>query len=333
VVVLNYGEPDDTWGCLDALEMSDDLDLDIVVVDNASPGPAHDRLRAGVGRRAEVVASGDNLGYAGGNNIGIARVLDRGAGSVLMLNPDTRIEPDTLTRLRRVLDKRPRCGVVGPRLVLPGRPTRIWFEGGKVDRGTAATRHRRHGRLEKEVPPRGPRRTDYVSGAALLARADTIRDVGLLPERYFMYYEETEWCLRAADAGWTSVVQPRARMTHLKRSGIRVPGPYAVYYLTRNRFFFARDCLGVDPERAMDHLDRTLVRSWRTRVTERAPHWLPVFEELVAQAKRDAWDGRDGRRADVEDRLDADGVRAGGGVAGRQAPPRDERTEQHLGDS
>jgi GT2 family glycosyltransferase len=330
VVVLNYGDPHDTWGCLDSLEMSSELDLDIVVVDNAPPGPAHDRLREGVGRRAEVVASGGNLGYAGGNNLGIGRVLDRGAEDVLLLNPDTRIEPDTLTRLRRVLDKRPRCGIVGPRLVLPGTPARIWFDGGKVDRATAATRHRRHGRPESEVPPRGPRRTDYVSGAALLARADTFREVGLLPERYFMYYEETEWCLRAADAGRTSVVQPRARMTHLKRSGIHVPGPYAVYYLTRNRYFFARDYLGVDPELALAHLDRTLVGSWRTRVTQQAGHWLPVFEDLVSQAKLDAREGRDGRRADVEDRPNADGLRPGEGRT--LAPRRDERTERDLGD-
>ena len=330
VVVLNFGDPHDTWGCLDALEMSDELDLEVVVVDNAPPGPAHDRLREGVGRRAEVVASGGNLGYAGGNNLGIARLLDRGVDSVLLLNPDTRIEPDTLTRLRRVLENHPGCGVVGPRLVLPGTPTRIWFDGGKVDRATAATRHRGHGRLETAVPPGGPRRTDYVTGAAVLARADTFHEVGLLPERYFMYYEETEWCLRAADAGWTSMVQPRARMTHLKRSGIGVPGPYAVYYLTRNRFFFARDCLGIDPERALSHLDRTLVGNWRTRVTERAVHWLPVFEELVDQAKVDAREGRDGRREDVEGLPSADGIRAGDRYA--SAPPRTERTEQDLGD-
>jgi GT2 family glycosyltransferase len=330
VVLLNFGDPHDTWDCLDSLEMSHDLDLDIVVVDNAQPGPAHDRLRAGVGRRAEVVASGDNLGYAGGNNLGITRLLDRGVESVLMLNPDTRIEPDTLTRLHRVLDKRPTCGVVGPRLVLPGTPARIWFDGGKVNRTTAATWHRRHRRDESEVPPRGARRTDYVSGAALLARAETFRDVGLLPERYFMYYEETEWCLRAADAGWTSIVQPQARMTHLKRSGIHVPGPYAVYYLTRNRFFFARDCLGVDPERALAHLDRTLVASWRTLITQQAPHWLPVFEELVSQAKSDAREGRDGRRADVEDRRNADGLRPGEGRT--LTTGRNEGTERDVGE-
>ena len=127
-----------------------------------------------------------------------------------------------------------------------------------------------------------------------------------------MYYEETEWCLRARDAGWDSMVQPRARMTHLKRSGIGVPGPYAAYYLTRNRYFFARDCLGIDPELAMDQQERTWERKTRARVSERAPHWLPVFEELVDQAKRDARAGRDGRREDVEQRPSADDVLAGG---------------------
>ena len=82
VVVLNYGHPGDTWACLDSLEMSRELDLDIVVVDNAPEGADHDRLREGVGRRAEVVASGANLGYAGGNNLGIARLLDRGVDDV-----------------------------------------------------------------------------------------------------------------------------------------------------------------------------------------------------------------------------------------------------------
>ena len=168
------------------------------------------------------------------------------------------------------------------------------------------------GRLESELPPRRARRCDYVTGAALFARATTFRDVGLLPERYFMYYEETEWCLRARDAGWDSMVQPRARMTHLKRSGIGVPGPYAAYYLTRNRYFFARDCLGIDPELAMDQQERTWERNTRARVSERAPHWLPVFEELVDQAKRDARAGRDGRREDIEQRPSADDVLAGG---------------------
>jgi GT2 family glycosyltransferase len=311
VVVLNYGEPDDTFGCLDALEMSKDLDLDIVVVDNGPEGLAHDRLRAGVGRRAEVLASGHNLGFGAGTNLGISRLLEREVEHVWLLNPDCHVEPATLRRLLRVLDARPHCGVVGGRLVLPGEPARVWYDGGRVDPSNGATGHRHHGRLEAELPPDAPHPTRYVTGACFLARTRAFEEVGLLPERYFMYYEETEWCLRARAAGWGSVVQPRARAVHLKRSGIGVPAPYAVYYLTRNRYFFARDCLGIDPEAALEHLDGTLVASWRHRVSRRAPAWLPTFEDLVARAKADARAGRDGRCADIEqvDAADPAGAR------------------------
>jgi GT2 family glycosyltransferase len=300
VVILNYGDPSDTWACLDALGRSEDLDLDVVVVDNAPEGPAHDRLRDGVGRRAEVVASGANLGYAAGNNVGIARLLDRGLDEVLILNPDTRIQPRTLRRLRRVLDNRPRCGVVAPRMVLGGRPPRIYFDGGLVETQTGATRHPGRGRLESQVPVRPAHRCDYVAGAAMLVRTAAFRDVGLLPERYFLYYEETDWCLRAREAGWNCVVQPRARITHLKRSGVAVPEPYAVYYLTRNRYLFARDCLHIDPERALAHLEQGQETVWRAQVTRHAPHWLPVFEGLLERAKRDARGGRDGRCEEIE---------------------------------
>jgi GT2 family glycosyltransferase len=300
VVVLNHGAPDDTWACLDALEMSTDLDLDLVVVDNAPEGPEHARLRAGVGRRAEVVASGDNLGYAAGNNIGIVRLLERGVEQVWLINPDCHVEPTTLRRMQGVLDSRPRCGVVGARLVLPGEPARIWYDGGRVARRTGATSHRHHGLLESETPPSGALATGYVTGACFLVRAQALEDVGLLPERYFMYYEETDWCLRARAAGWRSVVQTRARAWHLKRSGAGLPAPYAVYYLIRNRYFFARDCLGIDPDAALAHCEETLVAGWRRRIADEAPDWLPVFEDLVTQARTDAWAGRDGRRSDVE---------------------------------
>jgi len=318
VVVLNYGEPHDTFGCLDSLEQSDDLDLDIVVVDNGPESDEHDRLRAGVGRRAEVVATGENLGYAGGNNLGITRLLERGVTFVWLLNPDTRVEPTTLPRLLRLMDRRPECGVVGPRLVLPGSPARVWYDGGVVDlERWGATRHRAQGKLESEARRPVPRVTDYVTGAALLTRAATLEQVGLLPERYFLYYEETEWCLRARRLGWACVVQSRARMTHLKRSGIGIPEPYHVYYMTRNRYFFARDCLGLDPEQALADLDARLLARWRARVTRDAPAWLPAYDDLVARAKADARAGRDGRNDDITDYQRADRSESAPGDGGR----------------
>lgn len=302
VVIVNYGEPTDTLGCLDSLEQSEERAFDVVVVDNGSGSDEHGRLLAGIGSRAEVIATGDNLGYAGGNNVGITRLLERGVEFVWLLNPDTRVESSTLTRLLRVMDRRPRAGVVGPRLMLPGDPPTIWYDGGEVNlRRFGATRHVAQGRVEAEVEPPRPRRTGYVTGASLLTRATTLAQVGLLPERYFLYFEETDWCIQARRLHWTCIVQSRARMTHLKRSGTGLPEPYHVYYTTRNRYFFARDCLGLDPEGAFANLDARLLPNLRLRVVEEAPAWLPAYDELVARAKADARAGRYGRNDEITD--------------------------------
>ena len=157
VVLVNHDSADDTVACVESLEASRDLDLDIVVVDNSDSPESADELRTLLGPRAEVVSSGGNLGYAGGSNVGIARCLDRGNEYVWLLNPDTRVEPETLPRLLQVFDDVPDCGVVGPRIVHPGEPATIWFDGGVVDEDKhGETRHVHQGRAVDDAP--APRR-------------------------------------------------------------------------------------------------------------------------------------------------------------------------------
>ncbi|WP_188778884.1 glycosyltransferase family 2 protein [Marmoricola endophyticus] len=292
-VVLNFGPPDDTLACLDSLERSEDLDLRIVVVDNGpESGDQHHALAEGIAGRAELVATGANLGYAAGNNVGISRLLDAGVDRVWVLNPDTRAEPSTLGQLGAHLDAVPDCAVVAPRFLLPGDPPRIWFESAEVDRGTAAIRPDHLNRTEAECPPGPARDTDYVAGAGMLLRAAALRDVGMLPEDFFLYFEETTWCLSAADLGWRVMVLPEARMLHLKRSGSAVPTAYYVYYMTRNRLLFAERVLGIDRDEVfgpvLETFERDLLVPWRARVAAHAPHWLETFEELVRRALRDA---------------------------------------------
>ena len=303
VVVVSYGPPDDTLECLDSLERSRDLDLEIVVVDNGPADSAdHHRLRDGIHGRATLIATGDNLGYAGGNNVGIRHLLEGDVERVWLLNPDTRVGPRTLGRLRAHLDAVPDCAVVGPRLVLPAHPPEIWYDGGTVDRATGDTAHPGSGRAEETAPPGPPRDTDYVSGASFLVRRSALEHVGLLPEDYFLYFEETAWCLAAADLGWRVMVAPRARMLHLKRSGPgRMVTPYYAYYVTRNRYHFAQQVLGIDAEQSLERFERHHVAAWRSRVAERAPHWLEDLDELVARAKRDARAGVTGRAEGVSE--------------------------------
>jgi GT2 family glycosyltransferase len=300
VVLVNHDSADDTVACVASLETSRDLDLDIVVVDNSDSADSAAALRTVLGRRAEVISSGGNLGYAGGSNVGIARCLERGNEYVWLLNPDTRVEPETLPRLLQVFDDVPDCGVVGPRVVHPGDPAVVWFDGGIVDEAKhGETRHVHQGKRVDATPP--PRRieVDYVTGASLLARRTTMETVGPLPEEYFLYFEETDWCRRAHRAGWRIMVDQRARMVHHKRSSGSLPSTYHLYYMTRNRYLFVERALGGDPEAALAQLRGKWVRNWRRTVRTAAPEWLDEFDALVERAVEDARAGRDGRNDEV----------------------------------
>lgn len=301
VVVLNFGDPADTVACLESLEQSDDLDLQVTVVDNGPTGAEHDLLRDLVGTRAEVIATGSNLGYAAGNNIGIEHALQRGVDLVWILNPDTLVEPGTLTQLRAALDEVPDCGVVGPRLISAETPPRVMCDGGVIDLDQyGATSLLGVGVEETSARPRRLVDVDYVMGASLLIRRACVEQVGPIPEQYFLYYEEADWCRRIQAAGWRTMVDQRARTVHHKRSSGLLPKPYYVYYMVRNRYHFAQGCLGLDGERALEQLGDTFIAGWAARVARAAPEWLPVFEELVALAVSDAHAGRLGPNPDID---------------------------------
>lgn len=296
-VIVSYGHPDDTLRCLASLEQSEDLDLVPVVVHNGPEDDDYAVLETAGDGRVEVIVSGDNLGYAGGSNLGVRRLLDLGVDQIWLLNPDALVEPGTLGRLRAVLAEEPRTGIVGPRILWPGPEQTIWFDGGFVNREFGRTRHRHHG---EPAADHAPRRidADYVTGAALLARREVFEQVGPLPDDYFLYYEETDWCLRAATAGWGVRVEQHATMLHDKRSSGLLPSPYFLYYMIRNRGRFAAG-LGIDSEVALADILERWVPQWRTIVTEHAPVWLPDFERLVDRAVADARAGVTGRVDDI----------------------------------
>lgn len=299
VVILHFENDDDTLACIESLGSSDDLD--VVVVDNGPDGPDFSALRDLVGARGETIASGENLGYAAGNNIGISRVLERGCDFVWVLNPDTLVEPSTLPLLRGHLAKVPDCGIVGPRILLPGSSRRIWFDGGLIDWDVGTTLILNAGRGADDVEPHIAD-VDYVAGTSMLVRRSVIEDIGLLPEHYFLYFEDTDWCVRAQRAGWRTMVNQRARMVHIKRSSGALPRPHYLYYMTRNSVLFA-DFLGVDGESALEALDAGFIRGWRERVDRYQPSLLPAFEAVVELAKTDGMARVTGRRADITDDL------------------------------
>lgn len=299
-VVLNFRHTDDTLRCVGSLQRSTCRNQRLVVVDNASTAATRAALHQGL-PATTVLASEDNLGYAGGNNLGIRHALERAADFVWILNPDIVVTPESLERLLRTAWERPDAGIIGCRVLYGGAaPSRIWFNGGLLDWTDAgATSHLDDGMEDSAVPATGPFATDYVTGAAMLVRREVFEEVGLLPTDYFLYFEETEFNLRAQRAGWSSLVEPRAKLVHHKRSTGRLPAPYYVYYFVRNRLRFATTVGHCDFDDALASVEGWTA-AWRTKVAERDPAWLPTYEQLLSWAVDDARRGVRGRRDDID---------------------------------
>lgn len=303
-IVLNYQLPDDTVRAVTALQRSTARGQRIIVLDNREADDAHRALSERLGPDVECLATGANLGYAAGNNVGVKRALAAGAEFVWIVNPDTEVEPTTLERLLATAAEAPDAATFGPRIVWPdGR--RIWFDGGFVDESRYGTpSHRNSGLDATSTPATGPLEVDFVTGACLLVRSVVFEEVGLLPEDYFLYFEEVAFCRRVSRAGWRNLVEPRARIVHYKRSNEDLPKPYYIYYFTRSRLHFAREHFGVGPDQVLPDLSATFLEPWRAKVERLAPTWLPSFDALVEQAVADASAHVVGHSTRVDDFLD-----------------------------
>lgn len=296
-VVLNHRRCDQVVRCLAAIDASDFADLRVLVVDNDSgPAEVHALREAG----ARVVESGGNLGYAGGNNVGIRVALDEGASFVWILNPDIEPRPAALRRMMAAMSGDPSLGIVGGRLLEDDRSgLRVQSEGGRIvwEAGGRSELIGR-GRIPRRFERRRLRRVDFVPGAAMLIRRAVFDQVGLLPEEYFMYFEETEFCLRATNAGFGIAVDPRAELIHHTPRTVGMPGETFLYYFIRNRLLFGRRHTEVPFENLVSDVT-PFVQGWRRRVADLDPGWADRFEELVGWAIEDARIGRTGRRDDV----------------------------------
>lgn len=231
-IILNTNRRDDTLACLASLEEAGDDNVRVCVLDNASTDGSVEAIRERF-PWVELLPLAENLGYAGNNNVGIAHALAQGADWVFVLNEDTILAPDCMRRMMAVANADSTVGIVGPLVLHHDEPLVVQSAGGHVDRFLRPT-HLAANEGETVVPD-SPREVDWISGCAICVRAEVIRQVGMLDTRYFYYWEETEWCLRARQAGWRILLEPQARLWHKGVQRNYRPGPNVAYYNTRNR--------------------------------------------------------------------------------------------------
>lgn len=260
VVILNYRSAEYAIDCLRTLapEIATVPGTRVVVPDNASGDGSHERIAAAIEANgwsswASARANSGNEGYAAGNNEAIRPALagDDPPQYVYLLNPDTVVRAGSLATLVRFMDENPRVGIAGSRLE-DGDGTQhasryrfhtVWSE---IESGFRLGLVTRFLRRHAIMPPHSTEShaIDWVAGASMIVRREVFERVGLLDAGYFLYFEETDFCKRAAVAGWPCWYVPDARVAHLvgkssqltqtQSKGIRRP---RYWFESRRRYF------------------------------------------------------------------------------------------------
>jgi len=237
IIVLNYNSRQDTLDCLHSLEHLTYPNAEVILVDNGSTDGTVEAVRAAYPDMM-VIDTGKNLGFTGGNNVGIQFALEHGADYIMLLNNDTIVAPDMIDLMIEAMEADPTIGVTGPMIYYYDSPDTIWSAGGSIDWARGMTSMIGLNEEDKGQFGEAPQMVDFVTGCAMLARREVWEQAGLLDDKFFMYYEETEWCVRASRAGYGIAFIPNAMMWHKISIEARAASPRTYYYMTRNRLLF-----------------------------------------------------------------------------------------------
>lgn len=237
IVIVNYHACELVNRCLESLRKHCRADIPIDVIDNSVPS----EYEAIVGPPGvQVHAMGRNLGFAAACNVGIQHSIARGCDYVLLLNPDTRTESDFISPLLAAMEKDPTVGMIGPRIMKDDGSGELWFSPGRINWWRGRITH------DQAIPDSagGLRGAEFLTGCAMLLRIEAVRQVGLMDERYFLYFEDTDYSMAFRQAGWRLVFHTEAQLLHAASSTIGYLSETYLYYFSRNQVLFMRRWAG-----------------------------------------------------------------------------------------
>jgi GT2 family glycosyltransferase len=235
VIIVDYNSESWTRRCLESLVALGRGDLAFVVVDNGqsidAPALEADFVPT------TVLRTTDNLGFAGGVNVGLRFALAEQAAWMLLLNPDTRAEHDFIEPLRRVLEGNPGLAMVGPTLRRDDEGRELLTAGGHLNLWLARPSNRLDDGLLHHTPYAV---VPFLTGCAMLIRPEAIRQVGEMEEGYFLYFEDADYAQAMRQGGWQLGYVPDSVLLHQPSSVVGYRSGQYVYYYARNRVWFIR---------------------------------------------------------------------------------------------
>jgi len=212
IIVLNWNGKEHVTACIKSLEKVNYPRYITLVVDNASSDGSAEYISKNF-PNVKLIVNSTNLRFAGGNNVGIDYAMANGADYILLLNNDTLVSPDFLSRLVEAAEENSKIGMVGPKIYYYNSQNVIWFAGGGIDWRSGWTYHVGihevdRGQYDRKVE------TNYITGCCLLVKRAVIEKIGNLDESYAMYGEDVDWCIRASRAGFKLLYVPSSIIWH-----------------------------------------------------------------------------------------------------------------------
>jgi len=228
IVILNYDRKDRLKKCLDSVFQIAYPNFEVVIVDNNSSDGSLEMVRTGYSR-STLIKNEANLGYSAGNNVGIRYALERMADYVLLLNNDTEVKANFLSRLIEVAEGNAKIGILSP-LIFDGYSGKVWFSGGEIDWMKMKAINL------SEIKHENNFSTDFISGCAMLVKKDVFKKIGLLDEDFFLYWEDVDFSLRAKRSGFKIGVAVSSWIDHFERK--EGSGSSKAYWLVLSGLLF-----------------------------------------------------------------------------------------------
>ena len=236
VILVNWNGKCDTLECLSSLRSDIYPNKHVMVVDNGSRDDSVRIIRERY-PEVEVLSVGQNLGFTGGNNVGISRALNEGADYIFLLNNDTTLEPEAITVLIATAEQNATAGLLTPLIHYYDQPGEAWFGGSALDINQGQAVHE-----NGTSPPKGAsaREVPWASGCAMLLPASVMMQIEGFDNRFFLNWEDVDLSLRVRKAGYKILLVPAALIYHKVGRSLANASGAGLYYYVRNRLLLLR---------------------------------------------------------------------------------------------
>ena len=244
IVILNWNSYDVVKQCIDGIQEYICCEIEVIIVDNGSKDDSRTRLATEF-PQVTLLVNNENLGFARGNNVGIRYCKKKGIGQILLLNNDTIITEDFLTKMSAFLDDHEKVAVVQP-IILQYPTGEIWSAGGQFIRSLSISKSIGAGEAYKKLRESSPYEVDWVTGCCMLIKMEVIDKIGGLNEKFFAYHEDVDFCLSVKKSGFRLYCIPEVSLEHIggysskKQSKDGYLSPYVHYLNARNSIYVVR---------------------------------------------------------------------------------------------